>query len=61
MTDLRLKNSATKKDAYPLTNIQENLQKLTGSKIFTSIDAFGVYHCVQIEDGSEGGSPEFLK
>ena len=28
VTDLRLLNSATVKDAYPLTNIQENLQKL---------------------------------
>ena len=52
VTDLRLKNSATRKDAYSLTNIQENLQKLKGSKIFTSIDACGAYHCVQIEEGS---------
>ena len=35
VTDLRLLNSATVKDAYPLTNIQENLQKLQGATIFT--------------------------
>ena len=38
------------KDVYPLTNIQENLQKLKGATIFTTIDACGAYHCVQIEE-----------
>ena len=52
MTDLRLLNDVTIKDAYPLTIIQENLQKLKGSKIFTSIDACGAYHAIQIEEGS---------
>ena len=52
MTDLRLLNDVTIKDAYPLTNIQENLQKLKGAKIFTSIDACGAYHAIQIEEGS---------
>ena len=41
---LRLLNDLTVTDAYPLTNIQENLQKLKGSKIFSSIDACGAYH-----------------
>ena len=40
----------TIKDDYPPTNIQENLQKLKGAKIFTFID--GAYHCIQIEEGS---------
>ena len=52
VTDLRLLNAATIKDAYPLTNIQENLQKLNGAKIFTSLDACGAYHCVQIAEES---------
>ena len=39
-------------DAYPLTNIQENLQKLKGAKIFTSINACGAYRSIQIEEGS---------
>ena len=52
MTDLRLLNDVTIEDAYPLTNIQENLQKLKGAKIFTSIDACGAYHCIQIEEKS---------
>ena len=35
VTDLRLLNDLTVKDAYLLTNIQENLQKLKGAKIFS--------------------------
>ena len=50
VTDL---NDVTIKDAYPLTNIQENLQKLKGAKIFTSIEACRAYHTVQIEEGSK--------
>ena len=52
MTDLRQLKDVTIKDAYPLTNIQENLQKLKGAKIFTSIGACGAYHTIQIEEGS---------
>ena len=52
MTDLKQLNDVTIKDAYPLTIIQENLQKRKGAKIFTSIDACGAYHAIQIEDGS---------
>ena len=52
MTDLRQLNDVTIKDAYLLANIQENLQKLKGAKIFTSIDACGAYHMIQIEEGS---------
>ena len=50
VTDLRQLNEVTIKDAYPLTNIQENLQK--GPKIFTSIEACGAYHAIQIEEES---------
>ena len=52
MTDLMLLNDVKVKDAYPLTNIPENLQKLKGAKIFTLIDACRAYHCIQIEEGS---------
>ena len=57
VTDLRLLNDVTIKDAYPLANIQENLQKLKGAKIFTSIDACGAYHCIQIKEGSSFYQP----
>jgi len=36
VTELRQLDDVTTKDAYPLTNIQENLQKLKGAKIFTN-------------------------
>ena len=52
MTDLKRLNTATVKDAYPLTNIQENLQKLKGATMFSSIKACGAYHCVQIVKNS---------
>ena len=52
VTDLRQLKDFTIKNAYPLTNIQENLQKLKGGKIFTSIDACSAYHTIQIEEGS---------
>lgn len=44
----------TVKDGYPLLNIQENLQKLKGTCIITSLDACGVYHTIEIK----GGSPD---
>ena len=53
MTDLRLLNDVTIKDAYPLMIIQENLQKLKGAKIFTTIDACGAYHAIQKKRGAE--------
>ena len=52
MTDLRQLNDFSIKDAYPLTYIRENLQKLKGAKIFTLSDACWAYHAIQIEEGS---------
>ena len=52
VTDLRGLNSQTVKDAYPLANIQENLQKLKGATVFSSLDAAGAYHAVVIEPDS---------
>ena len=46
VTDLRI---LTVKDVYPLTNIQENLQKLKGTTIVMSNGACGAYHCVRIK------------
>ena len=56
VTDLRQLNDITIKDAYPNTNIQENLQKLKGAKIFTSIEACGLYQAIQIAIQIEVGS-----
>ena len=43
VTELRQLNEITIKEAYPLMNIQENLQKLKGAEIFTSINAWGPF------------------
>ena len=45
-SDLKLK------DAYPLPSITENLERLKGAKVFSSLDAAGAYHAVTI-----GGMP----
>ena len=37
VTDLRLLNDVTMKNAYPLTNIQENLQKLMRRSMFVAL------------------------
>ena len=52
VTDLRGLNSQTVKDAYPLANIQENLQKLKGATFLLSLAAAGAYHAVVIEPDS---------
>ena len=42
-------NSVTIKDAYPLPNISENLDKLQGSKIFSNLDPAGAYHTIPVK------------
>ena len=46
--DYRPLNSLTIKDSYPLPSITENLEKLQGSQIFSTLDAAGAYHCVPV-------------
>ena len=50
VTDLRALNKVTKKDAYPLPSITENLERLKGAKVFSSLDAAGAYHAVTIKE-----------
>ena len=45
-------NNQTVKDAYPLANIQENLQKLKEATFFLSLDFAETYHAVVIEPES---------
>ena len=51
-TDYRILNSLTVKDAYPLPNIETNINKLMGARIFSSLDSAGAYHAVNIERNS---------
>ena len=46
--DYRGLNAVTIKDSYPLPNIQVNLNKLAGSQVFSTWDARGAYHQVQL-------------
>ena len=39
-------NAITKKDAYPLPNIVDNLSRLSSSKIFSTLDGAGAFHAV---------------
>ena len=47
--DYRPLNKMTIKDSYPLPSISENLEKLQGSRVFSTLDAAGAYHCVPVE------------
>ena len=48
--DYRPLNKMTIKDSYPLPSINENLEKLQGSQIFSTLDAAGAYHCIPVEE-----------
>ena len=46
--DYRRLNSITKKDAFPLPNIADNLSRLAGSRIFSALDGAGAFHVVPV-------------
>ena len=46
--DYRRLNTITKKDAFPLPNIADNLSRLSGSRIFLALDGAGALHAVPI-------------
>ena len=46
--DYRPLNKMTIKDSYPLPSISENLEKLQGSQVFSTLDAAGAYHVVPV-------------
>jgi hypothetical protein len=50
--DFRQLNRVTIKDSYPLPNIEENLQSLSGSTVFTTLDSCGAYHSMEVEEES---------
>jgi len=53
--DYRKLNDITLKDSYPLPNIEDNLARLSKSKVFSAIDGTGAYHVISIrpEDRSK--------
>ena len=50
--DYRPLNKVTVADSYPLPAIEENLQKLAGSEIFSTLDSMTAYHTIPVEKKS---------
>ena len=46
--DYRRLNAITKKDAFPLPNIADNLSRLAGSHVFSTLDGAGAFHAVPV-------------
>ena len=46
--DYRKLNAVTKKDAFPLPNIADNLSRLAGSRVFSALDGAGAFHAVPV-------------
>ena len=49
-TDYRRLNATTMKDAFPLPHIEDNLARLSNSRIFSGIDGTGAFHVVSIRE-----------
>ena len=50
--DYRVINSYTVGDSYPLPSITENLEKLRGSRIFSTLDAAAAYQTILVKKDS---------
>ena len=48
VVDFRQLNSITRKDTWPIPNIQELLSHLQGSKVFSSLDLAAAFHSIPI-------------
>ena len=46
--DYRRLNARTIKDSYPIPNVNSNLTRLAGSRIFSALDAAGAFHSVPL-------------
>ena len=46
--DYRPLNAMTVADSYPLPRIADNLERLQGAKIFSTLDAAGAYHVIPV-------------
>ena len=46
--DYRRLNAVTKKDAFPLPNIADNLSCLAGSCVFSALDGAGAFHAIPV-------------
>ena len=48
--DYRKLNNLTVKDAFPLSNIENNLQRLAGTSIFSTLDSAGAFHTIPVHE-----------
>ena len=46
--DYRPLNRVTVIDSYPLPNIEENIEKLAGSQVFSTLDAANAYQIIPV-------------
>ena len=42
-------NAVTKKDAFPLPNIADNLSHLSGSRVFSALEGAGAFHAIPVQ------------
>ena len=48
VVDYRALNEVTLKDSYPLPNMEDNLSRLSHSRVFSAIDGAGAFHAISI-------------
>ena len=50
VTDFRLLNEISRRDAYPVPSIEDNLAKLSGSACFSAVDGCAAFHAISIRE-----------
>ena len=50
--DWRRLNDVTYKDSWPMPTVQDTLSRLAGSRVFSSVDMMGAFHCIPVEKES---------
>ena len=51
--DFRALNARSKRDTHPIGSIEDNLVRLSYSKVFSGLDASGAFHVVPLEEESK--------
>ncbi|WP_416879508.1 reverse transcriptase domain-containing protein [Litorimonas sp.] len=51
--DFRPLNACSKRDSFPLPRIDQNLERLQGAKIYSSLDARWAYHIIPVKKSSQ--------
>ena len=54
--DYRFLNHSTIQDSYPLQRIRSNLEKLSGARVYSMLDASGAYHNIRIHPDSRSAT-----